>query len=48
METYCVKQNKQTECMEPSGCKRAKNGRLTDFCTCAECGITMTKLKNKN
>ena len=28
MKSYCVKQKKQTECVEPSGYKTAKNGRL--------------------
>lgn len=37
VKTYCVKQKKQTECIEPSGYKKSKNGRL--WCTCAECGI---------
>ena len=43
VKSYCVKQKKQTECIEPSGYKKAKNGRLTFYCTCAECGITKTK-----
>ena len=48
VKSYCVKQKKQTECVEPSGYKQAKNGRLMFFCTCAECGIKKTKfVKNK-
>ena len=43
MNSYCVKQRKQTGCIEPSGYKTAKNGRLMHFCTCAECGIKKTK-----
>ena len=43
VKSYCVKQKKQTECVEPSGYKQAKNGRLMFFCTCAECGIKKTK-----
>ena len=43
MKTYCVKQRKQTGCIEPSRTRRAKNGRLMFFCTCAECGITKTR-----
>ena len=43
MKSYCVKQKKQTECIEPSGYKTAKNGRLMHFCTCAECGIKKTR-----
>ena len=43
MKTYCVKQRKETECVEPSGFRYAKNGRLMFFCTCAECGITKTR-----
>ena len=43
VKSYCVKQGIETECVEPSGYKQAKNGRLMFFCTCAECGITKTK-----
>ena len=39
VKSYCVKQKKQTECVEPSGYTKAKNGRLMFICTCAECGI---------
>ena len=49
VKSYCVKQKKQTECVEPSGYKIAKNGRLMFWCTCAECGIEkfkFVKLKN--
>ena len=43
MKSYCVKQKKQTECVEPSGL-----GRLMFYCTCAECGIKKTKfVKNQ-
>ena len=44
MKSYFVKQSKQTERVEPSGYKTAKNGRLMFYCTCAECGIK----KNRN
>ena len=47
MKSYCVKQKKVTECVEPSGYKTAKNGRLMFFCTCAECGITKTRFVKK-
>ena len=43
VKSYCVKQGIQTECVEPSGYKQTKNGRLMFFCTCAECGIKKTK-----
>ena len=43
MKSYCVKQRKQTECIEPSGYKTAKNGRKMFWCTCAECGIKKYK-----
>ena len=39
MKSYCVKQKKQTECVEPSGTSIAKNGKYYFWCTCAECGI---------
>ena len=47
MKSYCVKQKKVTECVEPSGYKTTKNGRLMFFCTCAECGIKKTKFVKK-
>ena len=43
MKSYCVKEKKQTECVEPNGYKTAKNGRTMFWCTCASCGITKTK-----
>ena len=43
VKSYCVKQKKKTECIEPSGYIKTANGRLMFFCTCAECGITKTK-----
>ena len=46
VKSYCVKQKKQTECVEPSGYKTAKNGRLMFWCTCAECGIETFKFVN--
>ena len=39
VKSYCVKQKKQTECVEPSGYKTAKNGTLMFWCTCTESGI---------
>ena len=49
VKSYCVKQKKkQTECVEPSGTKTAKNGRLMFFCTCAECGIKKTRFIKQN
>ena len=39
MKTYCVKEKKETECIQPDGYKIAKNGRRMYWCTCASCGI---------
>ena len=47
MRSYCVKQKKVAECIEPSGYKTTKNGRLMFYCTCAECGIKKTKFVKK-
>ena len=48
VESYCLKEKKQTECIEPSGYKTSKNGRLMFFCTCASCGMKKCKfVKNK-
>ena len=44
VKSYCVKQKKQTECLQGSEkYVKAKNGRLMMKCTCAECGITKTR-----
>ena len=41
MESYCVKQRKQTECVPGSEqYVVTKNGRNAMKCKCAECGIT--------
>ena len=48
MKSYCVKDKKQTECVEPSGYMTAKNGRLFFFCHCAEYDIKKTNfVKNQ-
>ena len=46
-KSYCVKQKKQKECVEPLGYKTAKNGRLMFWCACAECGIKKFKFVKK-
>ena len=44
VKSYCVKQKKQTECIQGSEkYVKAKNGRLMMKCTCAECGITKSR-----
>ena len=44
MKSYCVKQQKQTECVPGSErVVQARNGRAMMKCKCAECGITKTK-----
>ena len=51
VKSYCVKQKKQTQCVQSSGYKTAKNGRLMFWCTCAECGIKkfkFVKLKTRS
>ena len=48
VKSYCVKQKKQTECVEPSGYFQTKKNRLMFFCTCAECGIKKTKFAKQN
>ena len=48
-EIILRKGKKQTECVEPSGYKTAKNGRLMFWCTCASCEIKKTRfVKSKN
>ena len=47
--TYCVKQKKFTECIEPSGYKKSKNDKLMFYCKCKECGIMKYKfVKNQS
>ena len=48
MKSYCVKQKKQTECIEPSGYKKAKNGKFMFYCKCVECGIMKYKFVKNN
>ena len=48
MKSYCVKQKKQTECIEPSGYKKAKNGKFMFYCKCEECGIMKYKFVKNN
>ena len=44
MKSYCVKQQKQTECLPGSETyAMARNGRRMMKCKCAECGITKTR-----
>ena len=43
MKSYCVKEKRQTECVETSGYMTAKNGRKMFWCTCASCGIKKTR-----
>ena len=44
VKSYCVKEKKQTECVQPSGYKKTKNGRTMFWCMyCASCGIKMTR-----
>ena len=48
VKSYCVKQEKLTECVPGSERNvKAKNGKLTMKCSCAECGITDTKFVKK-
>ena len=44
MKSYCVKDKKQTECVEPSGYMTAKNGRLMFFAIVLNAVLKKTKL----
>ena len=46
MRTYCVKEKRETESLNPQYVK-AKNGRLMLKSTCASCGITKSKFVKK-
>ena len=48
MKSYCVKQKKFTECIEPSGYKKSKNGKFMFYCKCQECGIMKYKFVKNN
>ena len=48
MKSYCVKQKKFTECIEPSGYKKSKNGKFMFYCKCEECGIMKYKFIKNN
>lgn len=44
VKSYCVKQKKQTECIQGSEkYVKTKNGRTMMKCKCAECGITKSR-----
>ena len=44
-KSYCVKERKQTECLEGSEkFEITKNNRLVLKCTCKSCGITKVRL----
>ena len=47
VKSYCDKQKNQTECVEPSCYKTAKNARLMFWCTCAKCGVKKFKFVKK-
>ena len=48
-KSYCVKQKKFTECIEPSGYKKSNNDKLMFYCKCKECGIMKYKfVKNQS
>ena len=38
-ETYCIKDKRETPCVEPSGYQKDKKGRTQFFCRCGVCGI---------
>ena len=38
-ETYCIKEKKETPCVDPMGYQQDKRGRTQFFCTCVSCGI---------
>ena len=50
VKSYCVKQKKQTECVQGSEhITQTKNGRFMMKCKCSECGATKTRfVKNNN
>lgn len=47
-KTYCLKDKKETACIEPSGYQRDKRGRLQFFCHCIVCGIKKVRYVKEN
>ena len=49
VKSYCIKEKKQNECVQPFGwLQKKKNGRTMFWCTCASCGIQKTRfVKNQ-
>ena len=47
-KTYCLKDKKETACIEPNGYQRDKRGRLQFFCHCAVCGIKKVRYVKEN
>ena len=42
VKSYCIKEKKQNECVQPWLVKHEKNARTMFWCTCASCGIQKT------
>ena len=48
VKSYCIKEKKQNECVQPFGWLQEKKGRTMFWCTCASCGIQKTRfVKNQ-
>ena len=47
-ETYYIKDNRITPCIEPSGYQTDKNGRKQFYCHCAVCGIKKVRYVKNN
>ena len=47
-KTYCLKDRKETACVELSGYQRDKRGRLQFFCHCTVCGNKKVRYVKEN
>lgn len=48
VKSYCIKEKKQNECVQPFGWLQKKKGITMFWCTCASCGIQKTRfVKNQ-
>ena len=47
-ESYCIKDKRDTPCVEPSGYQTDKNGRRQFYCTCPVCGIKKVRYVKSN
>ena len=47
MKSYCLKERRQTECLDPFDFKQTNDGRWMFFSKCEECGFRKMRFVNE-